>query len=381
VTDNRPAFRRASVLIKVIIGDDFLHALTVALLIVIGVLLFGFVIFFHELGHFLMAKASGIRVNEFALGMGPKLFSFQKGETKYALRLFPIGGYCAMEGEDEESSDERAFNNKSVWKRILVVVAGGLFNIILGFFMMLILLGRQDTYATTEIAKFADGSMLEAAGAQIGDKIVEIDGYAVYTDRDMSFALAMADPDSLSMKVRRGGEKVDLGTFALASETIEGGRKVVSMDFWVQPEKRTFFGLLGRSAADTLSMARMVIESLKGIVTGRFGLNDVAGPVGTAQAISQAAGAGLEQGFGQAVMNILLMIIMITVNLGIVNLLPLPALDGGRLLFLLWEAVTRKPVPQKYEGYVHAAGFVLLMALMVVITFSDIWRIIQGGSL
>lgn len=358
-----------------------MHALTVALLIVIGVLLFGFVIFFHELGHFLMAKASGIRVNEFALGMGPKLFSFQKGETKYALRLLPIGGYCAMEGEDEESSDERAFNNRPVWKRILVVVAGGLFNIILGFFMMMIILGQQDTYATTEIAKFAEDSMLEAAGAQIGDQIVEIDGYAIYTDRDMSFALAMADPDALSMKVRRDGKKVDLGTFALNSETIEGDRRVVSMDFWVQPEKRTFLGLLRRSAADTFSMARVVVESLKGIVTGRFGLNDVAGPVGTAQAISQAAGAGLEQGFGQAVMNILLMIIMITVNLGIVNLLPLPALDGGRLLFLLWEAVTRKPVPQKYEGYVHAAGFVLLMALMVVITFSDIWRIIQGSSL
>ncbi len=355
-----------------------MHGLTVALLILVGVLLFGFVIFFHELGHFLLAKASGIRVNEFALGMGPKLFSFGKGETRYSLRLFPIGGYCAMEGEDEESADERAFSNKAVWRRILVVIAGGLFNIILGFFLMLIVLGQQDTYATTEIAKFAENSRLELAGAQVGDKIVEIDGYAIFTDRDLSFALALANPDSISMKVERDGQKVDLGTFVLNAQEIEDGKRVVSMDFWVQPEQRTFLGLVGRSAADTFSMARMVIESLKGIMTGRFGLNDVAGPVGTAQAISQAAGAGLQEGFLPAVNNIVLMIIMITVNLGIVNLLPLPALDGGRLLFLLWEGITRKPVPQKYEGYVHAAGFFLLMALMAVITFSDILRIIQG---
>lgn len=133
-----------------------------------------------------------------------------------------------------------------------------------------------------------------------------------------------------------------------------------------------------RTGSDTVSMARMVVESLKGLLTGRFGLNEVAGPVGTAQAISQAAGAGLSQGFGQALMNILYMMTMITVNLGIINLLPLPALDGGRLLFLIWEGVTRKPVPAKYEGYVHAAGFMLLIGLMVLVTFHDIFRIVTG---
>lgn len=357
-----------------------MHALMVALLIVIGVLLFGFVVFFHELGHFLMAKASGIRVNEFALGMGPKLFGFRRGETKYALRLLPIGGYCAMEGEDESSSDERAFGNKPVWKRILVVVAGGLFNIILGFFLMIIVLGQQEFYATTVIDKFVENSRLEAAGAQAGDRIVEVDGYAIYTDRDMSFAFALANPDAVSMKVERQGETVDLGTFALGAQTVEDGKKMVSIDFWVRPEKRTFFSLLRRSATDTFSTVRMVFVSLKGILTGRFGLNELAGPVGTAQVISQAASVGLEKSFGDAVLNILMMIISITVNLGIVNLLPLPALDGGRLLFLLWEAISRRPVPRKYEGYVHAAGLILLMGLMLVVTFSDIWRIIQGGS-
>lgn len=355
-----------------------MHALSVALLIVIGVVLFGFVIFFHELGHFLMAKASGIRVNEFALGMGPQLFSFQKGETKYALRLLPVGGYCAMEGEDENSDDPKAFGNKSVWRRILVVVAGGVFNIILGLLLMIVLLIPQDHYASTTVSKFAEGSAVEAAGAKIGDRIVEIDGYAVYTDHDLSFGFAMADPAHVSMKVERGGEKVDLGTFAMRSETTESGREVVSVDFWVLPEERSVPAILRRGVFDTYSMIRMVLASLKGILTGRFGLNELAGPVGTAQAITQAAGMGLESGFGAAVGNIVYMIVMITVNLGVVNLLPLPALDGGRLLFLLWEAVTRKPVPQKYEGWIHAAGFALLMVLMVVLTASDIWRIIQG---
>lgn len=355
-----------------------MQVLSTVLLVIIGVLLFGFLIFFHELGHFLLAKASGIRVNEFALGMGPRIWGFRRGETEYALRLFPIGGFCAMEGEDEDSMDERAFGNKPVWKRILVVAAGGIFNIILGFVLMAAVLAPQEIYATTTISQFTEESATAAAGAQAGDRIVEIDGYAIYTDRDLSFALALADPKSVRMVVERDGQRLDLGEFAMNTRTMEDGTEAVALDFYVQPEERSFFGLLGRAGADTLSMARMVVESLKGLLTGRFGLNEVAGPVGTAQAISQAAGAGLSQGFGQAVSNIVVMMIMITVNLGIINLLPLPALDGGRLLFLIWEGLTRKPVPPKYEGYVHAAGFALLLGLMVLVTFHDVWRIITG---
>ena len=355
-----------------------MQIVTAALLIIIGVALFGFVIFFHELGHFLLAKASGIRVNEFALGMGPRLFGFKKGETQYSLRLLPIGGYCAMEGEDEESEDARAFGNKPVWKRFLVVAAGAVFNIILGFFMMMIVLGQQDVFATTQIADFTEGSALEAAGAQVGDTIVSIDGYSIYTDRDLSFALALADPSAVSMEVERDGQKVDLGTFALNSQTLEDGTQMVSLDFYVEPEAVTFLSLMRRSVSDTFSMVRMVVESLRGILTGRFGLNDIAGPIGTAQAITQAAAAGLAESFGQAVLNMLLIMVMLTVNLGIVNLLPLPALDGGRLLFLIWEGVTRHPVPAKYESYVHAVGFVLFLGLMVVIAFHDVFRIVQG---
>lgn len=354
-----------------------MQALYVGLLIVIGVLLFSFIIFFHELGHFLLAKFSGIRVNEFALGMGPRLWGFRRGETDYSLRLLPIGGFCAMEGEDEDSGDPSAFGNKPAWKRILVVAAGGIFNIILGFVMMLFLLAPQRVFATTVISQFAEDSALEAAGARVGDRIVEIDGYGVNTDRDLSFALALADPTAVNMVVERDGARVDLGRFAMRSETLDG-KNVVSLDFYVQPEERSFLGVLRRAAADTFSTTRIVLESLKGLVTGRFGLNEIAGPVGTAKAISEAAGAGLSQGFGQALSNLVMMMVMITVNLGIINLMPLPALDGGRLLFLLWEAVTRRPVPAKYEGYIHAAGFVLLIGVMVLVTFHDVFQIVMG---
>ena len=348
------------------------------LLILIGVLLFEFVIFFHELGHFMTAKASGIKVNEFALGMGPKIFGFKRGETDYTLRLFPIGGYCAMEGEDEASDDGNAFGTKPVWKRMIVIVAGGIMNIILGFILMIIVLVPQERFATTQIAGFAEDSKIEQAGMTVDDEIVEIDNYAIYTDRDLSFALAFANPDSIDFVVKRDGQLVRFDDVKMNSQKTAERRNVVSLDFFVKGENRTVSNVINRAFKDTFSMSRMVIESLKGMVTGRFSINEMAGPIGTAQIISQAAGEGLKQSFGVAVSNILMIIIMISVNLGIVNLLPLPALDGGRFVFLLLEAIFRKPVPQKYEAYVHTAGFVLLIGFMIFISFHDILRIFNG---
>ena len=348
------------------------------LLILIGVLLFALIIFSHELGHFLTAKWSGVRVNEFALGMGPRLLHFRRGETEYSLRLLPIGGYCAMEGEDEESSDPRAFNNGSVWKRILIVAAGAIMNVLLGIFLMGCLLATQDRFATTTVSKFDEaGSMLEQAGAQVGDVIVNINGYEVYTDKDLSFALAMADPTQTVVTVQRGEERITLPVIDYTEGTGEGR---VRLDFYVQPQEKNAGTLIAKSFSDTTSVVRMVWKSLYGLVTGQFSMNDVAGPVGAAQAITQSAAAGLESSFGDAVCNIVYMLMVISVNLGVVNLLPLPALDGGRLLFLLIELIRRKPVPPKYEGWVHAAGFVLLMGLIVLITFNDLWRLFTGAG-
>ena len=350
------------------------------LLGIIAVLLFGLIIFLHELGHFVTAKLSGIRVNEFALGMGPTIFHFERGETKYALRLFPIGGFCAMEGEDEESDDERAFGNKPVWKRILVVAAGAIMNLVLGLLLMAVIVVQEPTYASTTISQFTENSALEAAGLETGDRFVSIDGYSINGDRDLSFALALANPESVDIVVDRNGERV---TFEdVKFNTVEqDGQQVLSMDFYVEPIQRSFGSVIRKTFADTWSMVKMVWVSLVGLVTGRFGLNEVAGPVGVAQAITQAAAVGLETSFLAALNNILLMMVVITVNLGIFNLLPLPALDGGRLVFLIIEGIRRKPINPKYEGWVHAAGFVLLIGIMVLVAFNDIARLFNGQGL
>lgn len=353
-----------------------MHTFLIVLLVLIGIFLFGFTIFFHELGHFLMAKCAGIHVLEFSIGMGPKLFAFTRGETKYALRLLPIGGYCAMEGEDEASDDPRAFGNKPVWRRILVVAAGGFFNILLGFIFMFLSLLPTEYFGTTTLASFAEGSRLQAAGAQIGDTIYEIDGERIYTDRDLSLFLSMGDPEGMSMKVRRDGEIVDLGTFQMNSFE-EEGHSFIQIDFSVAGQKRTAASLLKRTFQDSWTMMRSVFVSLKGLISGRFGFRDLAGPVGTIQTIAKGAASGMETGFLEGFDFVFYLITLITFNLGIVNLMPLPALDGGRLLFLIWEGITRRPVPPKYEGYVHAAGFVILMLFMLAVTFSDIWRIIE----
>ena len=349
-------------------------------MVIIAVLLFGFIIFIHEFGHFMTAKLSGIRVNEFAIGMGPTLFRFQKGETTYALRLLPIGGFCAMEGEDEDSDDEGAFNNKPVWKRILVVVMGAVMNIVLGLVLMMILLVQQPAFSSTTIAEFQEGAATQAAGLQVGDTFTKVDGYKITTDRDLSFALATANPDAVDIEVSRDGQTLTFEDVKFNTRDNDG-TKVLMLDFYVNPIPKNVGTLITKSFQDTASTVRMVWYSLAGLVTGKFGLNDVAGPVGTANAIGQAASAGLESGFGDAVNNILYMMMIITVNLGIVNLLPLPALDGGRLVFLIIEGIRRKPVNPKYEGWVHAAGFALLMAFMLLITFSDVLRLFTGKGI
>ena len=354
--------------------------MTTALLIAIAVLLFGFIVFVHEFGHFFTAKLSKIKVNEFAIGMGPQIFSFTKGETKYALRLFPIGGYCAMEGEDEESNDEGAFGNKPVLSRILVVVMGAVMNMLLGLVLIFFLLLPQKTFASTTVAEFTENSAVQAAGIEVGDRFCEIDGYKIYGDRDLSFALSLANPESVDIKVVRNGEKLTFNDIKF--NTVKNGdQDILALDFYVYPQKKTAVTLVSKTFTEAGSLVRMVWMSLSGLVTGRFGLNDVAGPVGAAQAITQAASDGLQSGLMDAIANIVFMMTIITINLGVVNLLPLPALDGGRLLFLIIEAIRRKPISQKYEGWIHAAGFFLLIAFMILITFNDILRLITGNGL
>lgn len=337
-------------------------------------------IFIHEFGHFFTAKLCGIKVNEFALGMGPTLFHFQKGETKYALRLLPIGGFCAMEGEDSSSTDDRAFSNKPVWKRILVVVMGAIMNIIFGLLLMMIILGQQSAFTSTTIAEFTNNSAFQAAGLKKGDTFVSVDHYRIYGDKDLNFALVTANPSSVDIEVQRNGKIVSFQDVKLNHKAING-KNIVSVDFYVKPIQKTFGTLITKSVQDTVSTVRLVWYSLIGLLTGKYGFNDMAGPVGAADAVGQAMTVGLQQSFIAGLNNVLYIMMLFTVNLGVFNLIPFPALDGGKLLFLIVEAIRRKPINEKYQGAVEMVGFALLMCFMLIVTFSDIMRLTTGKGL
>lgn len=448
-------------------------------LIIIGILMFELIIFFHEFGHFITAKLSGVKVNEFALGMGPKLFGFKKGETQYSLRLFPIGGYCAMEGEDADSPEPRAFNNAKIWKRMIIIIAGATMNILLGFIMMFAYTVQMDVYSSTTVSGFEPNSFSLNCGLKPGDKILDVNGYSILNARDLQFAIAtltskqldghsleiyrqdcsreacmvyqnlaqkyspdqdtnqemlsaltsasykIAEAESkeaayslmkqaiddlyskiaeakdekyeypeitesderwrfcADMTVERGDEKqkleqVQFYTYYKSQEDKENNKMSVAFDFYVEPVEKTFGSVMHETFSGTISMGRTVWTSLVWLVQGRFSFNELSGPVGIATAVTQVASQGLETGFMDAVNNILFVMILITVNLGIVNMLPFPALDGGRFLFLLIEWIFRKPIPRKVEKIVNTVGIILLFAFMAIISLKDVWQLITG---
>ncbi len=343
--------------------------LNIVVTILLTVLVFGVIIFIHELGHFTTAKLTGIRVNEFALGMGPTIFKFYKGETKYALRLFPIGGFVSMEGEDEDSDDDHAFNRRPVWCRILVVVAGALMNLVLGFIVVLILTMNQDAIASRKIAVF-DSAATSNSMLKTGDEILKINGTSIHIDYDIIFALVRDSDGKADFVVKRDGKDITLNGVPFPVEKNEELGQSIRLDFKVYPVQKTFTTVMRQSFFYSLTIGRIVWVSLLDLVTGRFGVQQLSGPIGVSKAIGQASAIGWEP--------VLSLVAFITINVGIFNLLPLPALDGGRLLFLLVEIIRRKPVNPKYEGYIHTAGFFLLILLMIFVTFNDIVRLFKG---
>ncbi len=349
-------------------GLNLSSVLNVAGTVLLTVLIFGLIIFIHELGHFLTAKATKIKVNEFALGMGPALFHFTRGETKYALRLFPIGGYVSMEGENEDSDDDRSFGHRPVWCRILVVVAGALMNLVLGFLIVLIITANQSAVASTTIAVF-DSQATSNTALKENDEILKINGSPVRIDYDIIFSLVRDTDGKADFVVRRDGEIVTLADVPFpVQKTAEG--QTIRLDFKVYPVEKNIFTVTRQAFFYSVTIARVVWVSLLDLITGKFGVQQLSGPVGVSQAIGQASSIGWQSVFSLAA--------FITINVGIFNLLPLPALDGGRLLFLIIEIIRRKPVNPKYEGFVHTAGFALLILLMIVVTFNDIARLIRG---
>ena len=338
----------------------------------IAVLLFLVLIVIHEFGHFIAAKLSGIRVNEFAVGFGPKLFSGKKGETTYRVNLIPLGGYCAMEGEDEASEDSRAFCNKSAGKRFAVVAMGAIFNILLGVVLVGLTLLPQKRFLTTTVAGFYENSKSQASGLEKGDKIVAVNGRKIFSEMDLSYAFTNVADGKLDITVKRDGEKKELKGVEFATEKNDGIEYIV-VDFYVAPQKKTFFSFIGKTGETSVSYCTIVGRSLIDLVTGKYGKSTwkaMSGPVGLTAAIGSIA--------KQRLLDLLPIMALITMNLGIFNLLPLPALDGGRLLFILAEIITRKKVPQKYEAVIHGIGFALLFGLMILITAKDIWGLIAG---
>jgi len=365
--------------------------------IIIALLMFSFLVAFHEFGHFAAGKLSGIKVNKFAIGMGPVLFKFTRGETEYSLRLLPVGGFCAMEGEDDSSDDKRAFRNKPVRYRIATVIAGPVMNLILGFILAAVTAGFLTEYIKTNtVREFYPGATSVQTGLCENDEIISMDGMRIFTTSDISYKFQNSQDGVFDLVVKRDGKKIRLDDVKFfreyyyyieeandeipyehyvtfdSPEEYTGDRELLTAetnaDFKVfRVEKKNFISVVSFGFRDTLSTARLIWISFIDLVRGRYGINELSGPVGIVSAIGQVKVYGMD--------SLMSLIMMISVNLGIFNLLPLPALDGGRLVFLIIEAIRRKPVPPEKEGMVHFAGIALLMLLMVVVTFFDIQKL------
>ena len=373
-----------------------MSTLILILEILAAIFVFGVIIVVHEAGHFAVAKWTGVRVNEFSVGMGPKIFQKKKGETTYSLRWLPIGGYCAMEGEDDDSDDPRAFSNKPCWKRILVVIAGATMNFVLAFVLLIVALAfcmtaqpgeKKPTFASVTLSSIDETSPAYdgGRGLRTGDTIVRVDGKSIFTDIDLIMLMQSDKDGKFDFVVRRevdGKQKtVHLNDVQFRLVEADDGTRYLSYDFTVFPIKRTVLTTVTQSAKLEFSYTVLVWRSLGSILKGEYGLNELSGPVGTteiiADAVDTAVSDAVQNNSLQGVYAFLMLVVLISVNVGLFNLLPLPALDGGRLLFLLIELVARKPVPQKYEALVHTIGFVLLILLSIVIAFSDVFKIVH----
>lgn len=342
------------------------------LYVLLALVLFGLLVVFHELGHFLMARLFRVTIREFSIGMGPRLF-FKKGkkhDTEYSVRAFPIGGYVSMAGEDEESDDPNAFYKKPVWQRMLIVVMGPVLNVALGFLLMLVLVLSTAQLATNVVGEFDGDAVSVSHGLAIGDEIIKVGNVRVHTGNEVVYEImnqgvaeASEGVVAIDLTVKRNGEVTYLPGVQFPSQEVQGVL-FGSADFKVNGESKTVFNVIEHTFYRSFSTVKMIVDQFVDLLSGRYGLNAVSGPVGITQAVADAAKLG--------VMNVLYLITVITVNLGVFNLIPFPALDGGRLLFLAFEGITHRPVNKKIEGYINMAGLLLLFGVMIVVCCKDI---------
>lgn len=377
---------------------------------IVSILMFLVMISLHEFGHFIVAKILNFKVDEFAVGMGPAIFKKQKGETLYSVRALPLGGYCKFEGEDEgDNPDPRAFANQKPWKRLLVLLAGGTFNIILGFVLFLALVPMISPIATNVVDTVVEHSYIEQTGIRPGDEIIEINGKKVNFYNDITlYKQNIGKDEDVNIKVKRNGEKIDFKSrlseqIVKVTYTEEGaqidnsvngnttgefrkyddefikndalvGQTQTSTNYiigFVAKEKDiNFFNVWGEAWNETRFVVKLVYQSFWQMITGKIGVQEMSGPVGIVSEVNNAVNSGK-----YSLLNVLNLVALLTINLGVFNLLPVPALDGGRIFFVLVEIIRRKSIPPEKEGIVHGIGMLLLLLFVLFISFNDIMRL------
>ncbi len=352
--------------------------------ILFAILIFSFLIFIHELGHFVTAKLSGVQVNEFALFMGPAIFKKKIGETTYSLRCIPIGGYCAMEGEDEDTDNPRSFQKAKWWKRLCVLLAGAFMNFVFGVLLIAIVTAPSEAFITPVIAEAEVGNtIIREDGLQVGDRLVAMDGEKIYLYSDFSTILMLNPGDYHTIVVERDGKILPpFENYYLEKHEFpnEDGTTSMRFGFSFGYEEATF----GKKAEfvwnSTCNIVRSIRLSLQMLFSGQAGLKDISGPVGIVQIMSDTAASS--ETTRDAILNLLYFGGFLGINLAVMNLLPIPALDGGRAVCLLItvviEKITRKKLDPKYEGYIHGVGMILLLGLMAIILFKDVFQIFMG---
>ncbi len=326
-------------------------------------------IFVHELGHYIAARSFNVSIKEFAIGMGPKLISRRSEKTGivYSLRLLPIGGFVSMVGEDEASDDEGALINKPVWQRMIITAAGAAMNLVLGIILMAVMVMASDKLGSTEIVKFeSEDASSYQSGLEVGDRVVKINDRSTHISYELLYEIMHQGSEPIDVTVIRDGERVLVEDVEFEKITEEG---IVfgEIDFYVRAEEKSFANVIKHGFYQSTASIKLVWDSLIDFISGKYGVDQVSGPVGVTTAIGNAA--------KQSTVSLLYLCGIITINLGMFNLIPIPALDGGRLLFQLIELIRRKPVKPEIEGYIHFIGIVILMLFMVFVSFKDIIKL------
>jgi len=342
--------------------------------VLLTVLMFGVLIFIHEFGHFIAAKLFKVKVNEFSLGMGPKLFKFGKRETVYCVRALPIGGFVSMEGEDEDSDDPRAFRKQKVWKRIIICGAGVFMNFVLGLIIAISLVAADNSeYLVSTTVSSLVSEQTEGTQLMAGDKIVSISGYKIFSGEDITFGVSRSDPTGKTELIElqtefvviRNGEKVTLPDVRpFVRVTYEDGTQEDRYSFYVEPEEKTFLGVIRHGFFEAVSYVRTTVLGLIDLITGRVGIDALGGVIKVGQVVGEASKYGIS--------NLLYLMALISVNLGVMNLLPIPALDGGRIVLLIYEGIFRRPLNSKVEYVLIASSMILLYLLMIFVAVKDI---------